>query len=177
MAITTGNVISACTYGGFTTGTSVSPTEATNSLLTSPADILQAYMVDGLAIVTDPSDQGSWPAFVGFLPDDKQSKGLKDAVGVMDSPGLKEAKTMLGSMIVKYGVQITVRAKSYQEGWVKAEAIAVALDAVFRAEITNGDDTYMLHNISRTGPVSSIGRDEQRLNRFTINLLLTISRQ
>ena len=175
--IVAGNLISAVTYGGFTTETTAAPVDPTDSLLSSPADILQAYIVDVLGLLSDPADNDDWPCYVGFLPEDYPSRNLVNAVAVLDTNGVKDAKTMLGSMIVKHGIQIAIRSSTYQAGWVKAETIAIALDAIAGGEVTNDVDTYEIQNASRTGPVLALGVDEKRASRFVINLRLTVKKQ
>jgi hypothetical protein len=174
MAIVGGNIIASITGGVFHSST-ISPSEPTESLLGSPADIMYAWLeLNGY--VSDPTDDEAWPMYTGFLPDDYPKRCPQDALAVFDSDGVIDAKVMQGAVIQKFGIQILARATNYVTGYSKAESLTIALDAIFNESITNGVTTYEIQNVSRRGPVLSMGKDEKRSSMFSLNFLLTLKR-
>ena len=70
------------------------------------------------------------------------------------------------------GFQIGVRAANHQTGYVKAKAIAIALDEdVKYTGVTVSATTYIVYAVSRSSDVLALGKETPNSKRdlFTIN--------
>jgi len=140
----------------------------------SVAKIIQNLIID-LGLMTLPSDNGDWPLFVAHLPDDVVNSGC-----VYETAGVQDGRiSQSGEVVEHYGIQLTVRANSYEIGRAKAEAIALALDALFNQSVSLEDsgEVYVVQNVKRTSSVISLGIEpgSQRNQLFTLNFLITIN--
>ncbi|QDP54888.1 MAG: hypothetical protein Unbinned3891contig1000_86 [Prokaryotic dsDNA virus sp.] len=139
--------------------------------MSSPADIIAQHLIDE-ALGTDVSASASWPVRVGFQPDEPDN-----AICVFDITGREDGRNMSTGYRVEHpGVQVYVRGSSYIAGFDKAEAIALALDAILRTQITIDSTVYLVQNVSRTGPILSVGvtgDEDRKRHQFTINATLT----
>ena len=148
------------------------------TLVHSPADVIRTLLID-LGLGTAPSDEGTWPIYVGQEPDSPDS-----VITVYDTAGLLQGRTMPdGEMQEKHGFQVRVRDANHYQGYEKAREIAVALDeSVSLDGVSVGDDAgtgkqaYIVYAVSRRGGVLSLGKDVQRtkLNLFTINAVVAL---
>ncbi len=168
-----GEVIPAVTGGVFSYTRVLT---VSDTLLTSPASILAAYIIDGLEDMSDGNSGGTWPLFISAMPDSVNVK--EDCGAVYNTTGFKDGRLMEGQVIQHYGVQLKIRSEDHDTGWAKAEAIASSLDAVYNTLITKDEVEFVLKNISRTSPVISLGLEvgTSRKNLFTVNFILTIKR-
>jgi len=169
-----GNIVAAITGGVFSF---VRVLSVSASLLTSPAYILASYIIaEDIGAMTDPADDDDWPLYVSSMPD---SRDIKTNCGaIYDSPGLKNGRLMEGPVIEHYGIQLKIRSDNHDDGWAKAEAIAVALDGIANDTITIGIVEYQIHNVKRMSPVISLGIEKGTKDRrlFTVNFLVTMKR-
>ncbi len=169
-----GNIISAITGGVFSFVRSFT---VSDSIQTSPAYVLASYIIDqAIGVMTDPDDGLDWPLYVSYSPDHQEAK--TDIGTVYDTTGLKDGRFMEGPVVQHYGVQLRIRSDLHTIGWAKAEAIAVALDAVHNQNITINAVEYQIQNVSRTSPVISLGIEKGTKNRrlFTVNFMVTLKR-
>jgi hypothetical protein len=147
------------------------------ALLNSPAFILAEYIIDqGIGSMTNPASNLAWPLYNNFLPD---ATGVKTDLGsIYDTSGVKDGRLMTGEMIAKFGIQFRIRSSKYEEGYNKAQEVAVALDSVFNGSVTIGVDEFEINNVSRQGPVISLGVEKGTTGRrfFTVNFLITLRR-
>lgn len=146
---------------------------AGDALLTSPAYIITEYL-RSQGIVSDPTDDTTWPSYVSYMPDASVVK--TDVAVIYNTSGLKDGRIMDGEVIQHYGIQVKVRSNNHNKGWAKAEAIALSLDAVLNSDITVSSNEYRIYNIQRTTPVVALGTEEGTVKRqlFVINFLVTL---
>jgi hypothetical protein len=141
--------------------------------MSSPADRIRQLLID----LELGSASGTWPVFVSFLPAEPDN-----AICIYDTTGRLGGRLMENGLQIEHsGIQIRVRGDVYPDTWNKANAIAIALDQQIRRSIAiSGENSYILHNASRTGSIIPLGldpEDQRRRFHFTINTLLTISQQ
>jgi hypothetical protein len=122
------------------------------------------------------SDGGTWPVFISFLPNTPEN-----TICVYDTAGMSDGRVMrTGERVEHHGIQIRVRGSSYLVARAKAYAIAEALDAQRRVSIAlSSEESYTLHNVSRSGTVVPIGVEEEgdrRRHHFTVNAVTTITK-
>ena len=142
----------------------------------SPAYILSQYLIEEAAIMTIPSDDGSWPLYVNHMPDGRE---VADDCGVLyDTAGAKDGRLMTGVVIEHLGIQLRLRSLENQAGYAKAETIVSDLDAILNTELTIGSDDYIIHNVSRTSPIIPLGIEGGTKRRFlfTVNFLVTMKK-
>ncbi len=146
-------------------------------LINSPASILAAYIIDqAIGAMTDPDDGNDWPLYVNIAPD---GTGIKTNIGSMyDTPGVKDGRRMEGAITDHYGIQLRIRSADDIEGYTKAEILGVSMDTIRNNTVTIGANEYELQNISRQGPVISLGIEKGTTGRrlFTVNFLTMIKR-
>lgn len=139
----------------------------------SPAYILAQYLI-GEGGASDPLASGSWPLFVGALPDGDRTED--DALAAMDTAPMKDGRTMGGAPLFHHGVQLLLRSSDYNAGYSKIHALGVALAAVDGASVVEGGSIYTLFNISQTTGVIALGQEAGTKRRvmFSVNFLATI---
>ena len=146
-------------------------TEGTPKLAVSPASILAYYIINTLAKMTDPSDGSTWPLWISHMQDKPSNAGA-----IYDTSGIIEQRQMSGLVPTHQGIQIRIRAISYETGYAKIEDIASALDEVFDISVEIDPEEYVIQNIGRSSPIVSLGIEEGTKRRFlfTVNFLLTL---
>jgi len=141
----------------------------------SPAEIMTEYMIQQ-GLVTDPSDQTTWPIYTGLLPDDGDVED--DIVACMDTEAVKDGRIFSsGENIFHYGFQFLVRAVEYNDAWQKAKALEDACELINRDEVDmDSTVTYRLDNVTLTTGVTSLGQEEgsKRRQIFSVNFLVTL---
>lgn len=133
------------------------------SLSHSPAQILRQLLLD-LELGTGGSP---WRIYYATMPD-KPDKAIR----VAGTAGLHQGREMIGGKVYeRYGFQIMIRSQDYEEGYAKANSIAIDLDqSVGRTTVSVDDSNYRIQSISRDGTVIPLGRDEtSRRFLFSIN--------
>lgn len=140
--------------------------------VTTPAAILAAYLINYIAIFTDPDDDAAWPLYINGLPDGLGT--ANEAAAVFDTIGLYNGKTMHGTLNQHFGIQIRIRAMSDNDVYVKADAIEAALANVHSINVIGeSSETFRINNISQATPIIRLGPDEQRRMLCTLNYLLS----
>ena len=139
--------------------------------------LLRNLLID-LGLGTTPSDDGAWPIYVARTPNAPDS-----VITVTNTTPRTQGRTSPnGITIHHYGVQIKVRDAGPTDGWVKANALTVALDqtvllSVVTLEDTDGtgSSTYMVYAISHSG-ILSLGKETPTSKRdlFSINALVAL---
>ncbi len=142
--------------------------------LQSPAFVLAQLLIE--RSLTDAHDApcATFPTFVSWMPD---TGSIPDNVVVLyDAGGVDDGRLMDGTNIDHFGVQVAIRAKEFQVGWVKIREIALALEKVKRVTITIGDFQYLIHNVSQQAAPIHAGLElgTKRRHLITLNLLLTL---
>ena len=145
----------------------------------SAADIIVKLLKD-LSLVQDPDTSGVvTPCWINFLPD--QPDVFDRAVAVNDTTGLKEGRLMIGTNILRYGVQIVVREATHRAGWTLCAAIEAALELIAGDIVyigSSSDPSFTVHNVSQTSPILFLGLEQgssKRRKMFTINYLVSIT--
>jgi hypothetical protein len=141
------------------------------TLTHSPADIIAQLLVD-IGYGIDPTANGAWPIFTDVEPD------LPDnCITCGDTSGQLQGRFMFdGKVQGMDGVQVRVRGATQPIAFVKANAIAEALSAVYQKIVHLGGSNYEVHSISRTSFVESRGKDAPSSKRslFFINCLVHV---
>jgi hypothetical protein len=148
------------------------------SLDHSPADVVRQLLVD-LSFATMHTDGGAWPAYVGRVPDSPD-----EMMVLTDTAGRDSGRTSPDDERQEhYGFQVMLRANTHEEGYAKANEIAIALDKYTTLEGvsidnagTAGDSVYLIYAITRTTGVIPLGRESPASDRrlFTINALVAL---
>jgi hypothetical protein len=141
----------------------------------SPATIIADYLI-GEGLLTDPDDSGSWPVYVGTLPDGDDVS--HDAVGCIDTTPVRDGRTMGEAPLFHFGVQLLLRASDYNTGYSKASDLQDALASVDDAEevVDDSGTTYTLVNVSDASGIVCLGQEEgtRRRMMFSTNFIATI---
>lgn len=148
--------------------------------LTHPVDKIIWQLLQDLGHVTDPADNGSWPCYIGPMPDTPDN-----CVALRGTEGKDDGRLFTGERAEHPGIQIRVRCDSRVDGYVKAKAIFIALDALTSTAVTVQDDvgtattTYRVYAFTRTGTVISLGAETptSRRETWSFNLLVSLREQ
>ena len=115
-----------------------------------------------------------WPAYIGRMPDGKQT--ATNLIVVYDTEPRQDGRLMrTGERIEHPGLQFRVRAVDYLTGHKKLAIIAAALDVIKRQTVTVDGTAYLIHAIKRIGGIIQLGTDEVGREGFTFNATATIS--
>jgi hypothetical protein len=125
--------------------------------------VIGKHLID-MGYGTDPEDTigGDWPIRTA-----RETDRPDDLIRITDTVGRDFGYTQIdGERQEHNGFQVMVRAADYEEGFKKAQAIAVYLDtvagvAVTLDEVGTGTEgvNYVIHSISRTSSVFALGSD------------------
>lgn len=140
--------------------------------MASPAEIIRQLLVD-LALA---ADSGPWRAFVSFLPDSPDN-----AIVVYDTAGFPDGRYMQDGFRVEHpGIQILIRGPIFPDVWAKVNDIALKLDEQKLVSVAiDSNETYTLHNISRTGMILPLGMEsegDKRRHQFAVNAVITVKK-
>jgi len=99
-------------------------------------------------------------------------------ISTFDTESILDGRVQIdGQTIEHFGVLVRVRSDDYQEGYVKARDIAVALDLdIEQTTTTIGSTDYLVEAVTRRGGVISLGKESGRSKRdiFTVNTIVTL---
>lgn len=143
----------------------------------SPATVLTRFIINSLGKMTTPTDGENWPLYSPHMPDGDNVE--TNCGAVHDTLGVKDSRSISSGVVSEHpGVQIRIRTNDYDAGFAKIEDIALALDAVANETIVIGSESYMIHNVSRTSPITCLGVEPgtKRRTFFTVNCLLTLKK-
>ena len=140
----------------------------------SPAHILKTYL-QAQGFGTDPPSEGVWPTYVSSLP--STDGDPDDALALYDTAGVLDGRIMrTGESVIHHGLQLRVRSRSYATAYQKIQEITADLDAVSRALVTIGSNSYIVQSITRTTGVISLGESELRGRRsLVLNMIATLT--
>ena len=178
MAIRYAGDLAYYTHGVFTDEVVSSSPEyiAGDTLDDTPANILAQYIVQITELMVAPSAEAVWPLYVHRLPDGNAVPS--NAGAVIDTTPVKDGRIMGGNTVQHYGVQLLFRSKDveYNEGWVLANKVVVALDGIDNAIITRNGTDYDIISVSRTAALTFIGVEPgtKKRNMFSANVLMTV---
>ena len=137
----------------------------------SSAEIIRQLLID----LGHAEESGTdWPVYVSFMPEDSHQ-----CICVYDTAGNPDGRLMLGGTRIDHqGIQVQIRGLTYLDVWNKANDIALEFDTMGQVLImTDGGNAYVIHNISRTGTILSLGveeKEKQRRHYFSINAVITM---
>lgn len=140
---------------------------------TMPSEVLWKYLVDTAELFTSPADGATWPLFIGHLPD---ANDVEDEAGaIYNTVGLFDGKDMRENIDQHFGIQISVRSLTEQAGYDKMSDIEADLKSVHNELVSFiAGETWQINTISQTGPIVSLGVDEQRRFLFTLNVIVSM---
>jgi len=130
------------------------------------ADVLRTHLIaEG---VVEEVAGTNWPCYLNHLPDtDNNTVTLYDTEGRSDGRDMQP-----GAQTASHpGVQLAIRGAGFRQTWAKVKAITEALDLVRKTAITHKTINYILEVITRPGDPINGGLDQERKQRFTINVL------
>ena len=140
--------------------------------------ISAGFGIDGQDVVGD-APAGSWPIYIGREPDRPD-----DIIKVSNTVGRSFGDTMVSKIHHENpGIQIMIRARNEERGYLKSRAIATFIDQVnnnlvtiTREESGSAEITYSLHAINRESNVFALGFDTPMSKRqlFAVNATCTI---
>jgi hypothetical protein len=146
---------------------------ATQILSDNPAAIIRQHLILQ-SLVTDPDSGSNWPAYIQSLPDGDNVED--NALTIYNTTPLLDGRLMIGPVIQHYGIQIMVRATTYEAGWDKCSAIDAELSSVHNESVVVGSVTYQIVNVSPATAVISMGAEPgtKRREKFSMNYLITM---
>jgi hypothetical protein len=100
----------------------------------------------------------------------------QDSAVIYDTAGLKDGRLMSGANILHHGLQVRIRAASYEDGWAKAESVLSVMEAIVNEEITIDAVDYIINNVSQTSTIAALGAEPgtKRRELLTVNFLATL---
>jgi hypothetical protein len=146
----------------------------------TPAHIIQAHLltVSGLGVNPATNRRDDWPIYRSRMPEAVEIKD--NAIAVVDTGGTTDGRLhQTGETVEHPGIQISVRAKNEQVGFLKATSLAAALDNIRRVIIDIDGVEYKIQSANRTSPVLSLGQEVEKTRRwmFSLNAILTITKE
>ncbi len=140
----------------------------------SPSLIVHQHLVDDHPdIFTEPQDDLEWSLFIAFLPDVDIPES--NTAAIFDTVGIKDGRFMSGDSVFHHGLQIMMRSATHIEGWEKAEALSVALDAIKQTVVIMGPKTYTIAAATQSAPPLFVGLEEGSKRRFLFSVNFTVS--
>lgn len=140
----------------------------------APAQIAIAFLrLKG--VVSDPEDEADWPCYYDLEPDKPDN-----CVTVFGEEGQLQGRIQIsGEVLLRPTFQVRVRCAPHQiaEGYRKAAACARAFDRESRrVYVPMGEDTYLVHSISRMSDVWSLGAEGTASRRriFVVNASMSL---
>jgi hypothetical protein len=135
----------------------------------SPADVIAALLIDlGIGGDAGADPLPEWPVYVGSEPSSPDS-----TITVYDTAGRAFGRSMAtGDLSEHHGFQVRVRARTHAGGWLKARAVAVALDrGVLHRTVTVGGRAYFVNVVNRESGPLALGKEVPATKRslFTVN--------
>lgn len=135
---------------------------------------ISAQMLIDAGLGTAPSAAQAWPIYISSEPEKPDN-----CIVIFDTAAVDQGRYMKGGKRVeRKGFQFLVRSADYETGYLKAHALAVALDESIRnTTVTIGPTTYDIAAFSRTSGVLHLGRDKDNSRRehFSINATASIN--
>lgn len=138
----------------------------------SPAAVVREFLIANNVFGDPDASSLSWPLYLSFMPDDF---GVSEAVAIYDSPGWKDGRYMSGENIIHFGVQVRVRARSFDEAWAKAMEGCLALEAVNGDTVVVDSTSYVLLNVSQQGSPMFLGIEPGTLRRSHVSVNFNVT--
>ncbi len=141
----------------------------------SPADILARAMI-ALAMGSDPTEEplDDWPVYVNSEP-----KLPDNCLTVYDTSPKYDGRSMIdGETWQHYGIQVRIRATTFEVALLRAEFIRVDLnETLYDETVIIAGTEYLIHCASSTN-LLRLGADSPNSKRqlFTVNAALSLKR-
>jgi len=140
-------------------------------MIDTPAIVVKQFLINE-ALVSDPDAVMDWPIFLQHIVDVDR----EDVCAIYDIDPLKDGRIMrTGEVCLHYALQVKVRSKEYQVGWLKDDELQKSLCAVHNEDLTIELREWRLHNLTKTS-AGFVGIDTVRRNIFVANYLLAMTR-
>jgi len=146
-------------------------------LTNAPADVLAQALIDAGG---GSSPGGSWPIFVWQEVDSPDN-----CITLYDTVGTVQGRIQSGGEVIEHpGVQIKVRSSSSALANEKIRHLQYIVDEVIRQTIVHVSDpvgtgtevsSYLIHAVSRSGTILSLGKEVSATKRTIFTLNVTIS--
>lgn len=139
----------------------------------SPADVVRWLLV-ALGLGSSPALEPleAWPVYTDNEPD------LPDEVITTGDTSARDSGRVMydGERAEFNGFQVRVRAGTFDVGYAKAHALAIAMDQAYQVVVHVGASSYRVQSISRTSDVLSLGKQVPGSKRslFTVNALVCL---
>lgn len=135
----------------------------------TPAFILRTRLIDA-GNATDPPLNRTWPVYV-----DGEPTTPDNVITIRDtSSSDKGYNQPLKQWQEHYGVQVRVRAKDVPTGYVKFNALKVAIEQYIRDTVTIGSVTYVMTSYVVSESFLNRQPSMSRLPLWTINAMIDI---
>lgn len=135
--------------------------------IATPASVLAQALYDHYQI----EENEQWPFYIGTQPDTPES-----CVTFFDTNPIVNKKSVdVGDTFTRPGVQIRIRGVDYSLAWRKIEDIRLWCDTIYRLPVRIEEENFTIHNISQSSGVINLGRTEDKLFEFSLNVLMTIN--
>lgn len=132
----------------------------------SPAWILAEFLCQSSGLFTNPDDALDWPLFVSSMP-----VGPTQCACVYNTAGKKHGTTARGPVFSR-GVQVKVRDRTQEGAYAKAQELETLLGSLHLETVLVDGAEYLIDCVILTGPILSLGQDEQRMFACTVNGLV-----
>ena len=139
--------------------------------------IIQDLLVNALSLGVAPPASGSWPVYLGSLPDSPD-----DLIFIKETTPVSQGRYMEGAHVRAYAASVTVRSNNYTKGDTRIRLISRNLTEpthgltfpLTRASPTSGN--YLIHNVSIASGPFHVGLESPQSKRevFALNILSTI---
>lgn len=143
------------------------------AMVHSAGDILTTHLREE-GVFSTPPTSSPWPLYFGPMPDGEQVQD--NCASIQDTAGVKTGRLMEGENLMKFGVQLRVRAATVRAGFAKAQAAAEFLETLHNALVTIGTSSYEVDSVEQTTPVLALGQEPgtKRRELFTLNVLVML---
>jgi hypothetical protein len=145
----------------------------TDAVIVLPSEVVAMYLINTLALFTNPDEDADWPLFIGHCPD---ANDVPDDCGVIYlTTGIFDGKGMRAVINQHYGIQIRVRTRTETQGYSRMGSIEEVFKSVHNEDIilANGD-TWRIRNFHQATPIVPLGVDDQRRYHHTINMAVSM---
>lgn len=133
--------------------------------------ISELLVISGRA--TNPAPNVTWPVYQTTIPD--HSSVPDDVLSVMDTAALRETRLMNGEVILRPGIQVLVRGRTYQEARAKAESVSQLFNLVVNFTIPIEEESYKITSIQTSGDILVLGQEQDTKKRWLLSVNATLS--
>ena len=99
------------------------------------------------------------------------------AASITDTVGTMDGRLTDGEVIEHPGLQLRVRHRKPEVARQKIVDAVRVIDAALRTQVEVAESAYRVDNISRTSNVIPLGVQEDQMQHFTVNMIVTINEE